>query len=83
MTAAEHFEWARARAMEYVACGDGADALASIVSDLSKHEETAGILSADLQMLAMGELMIGGAKGFGHFIEGIPAPYVPASAEGS
>lgn len=73
-TAAEHFAWARGRAMEYVEAGDGGNAMASLVSDLSKHPGTAGILTADLQGLFLGEVAIGGAVGARRFIEGIPAP---------
>lgn len=76
MNAAEHFAWARSRAMECIDLGDGGSALASLVSDLSKHEGTAQIMHEGLQMLAMGELLIGGARGLKGFIEGIPAPVV-------
>lgn len=41
MTRAEHLSWAKARALEYVAVGDVANAWNSIVSDLTKHPETA------------------------------------------
>ena len=43
MTREEHLEWAKARALAYMDRGDPADALASILSDLSKHDETAGM----------------------------------------
>lgn len=74
MNAAEHFAWARERATEYVEMGDGGTALSSLVSDLSKHEGTAGILTMDLQMLFMGEVMLAGAEGARRFIDGLPAP---------
>jgi hypothetical protein len=74
MTAAEHFDWAVGRAMEYVELGDGGAAMASLVSDLGKHEGTAGILTDGLQMLFMGEVIIGGAEGARRFIKGIPRP---------
>jgi hypothetical protein len=76
VTAAEHFDWAVGRAMEYVQMGDGGSAMASLVSDLGKHEGTAGILTDNLQVLFMGEIMIGGAQGARRFIEGIPRPVV-------
>jgi hypothetical protein len=76
VNAVEHFEWARNRAMEYIEFNDGGGALASLVSDLNKHPGTADILSADLLMLATGELLIGGARGLRGFIEGIPSPVV-------
>lgn len=74
MTGREHFDWAVGRAMEYVEAGDGANAMASLISDLGKHEATAGILTPDLQTLFMGEVLIGGVAGARRFIEGIPAP---------
>lgn len=42
MNRAEHLQWAKDRALEYVESGDTAGALASMLSDLSKHEDTAG-----------------------------------------
>lgn len=74
MTAAEHFDWAVGRAMEYVELYDGANAMASLASDLGKHEGTAGILTQDLLFLFAGEVAIGGAKGAQRFIEGLPRP---------
>lgn len=40
MTRAEHLAWAKARALEYLDRGDAANALASMISDLGKHDET-------------------------------------------
>jgi hypothetical protein len=74
MNAAEHFDWAIDRAMEYVEMGDGGNALASLISDLGKHEGTAGILTLDLEGLFLGEVIIGGAEGARRFIKGIPRP---------
>lgn len=74
MNAAEHFDWAVGRAMEYVEMGDGANAMASLVSDLGKHKDTAGILTPPLQGLFLGEVMLGGATGAKRFIEGLPRP---------
>lgn len=74
MTAAEHFDWAVGRAMEYVEMGDGGGAMASLLSDLGKHDGTAGILTADLNTLFLGEVIIGGASGARRFIEGLPRP---------
>jgi len=73
-SAAEHFAWARDRAMEYVEMGDGGAAMSSLVSDLKKHSGTAHILSSGLQTLFLGEVMLAGAHGARRFIEGIPAP---------
>jgi hypothetical protein len=35
----EHLEWCKQRAREYLAQGRCADAIASMMSDLSKHED--------------------------------------------
>lgn len=75
-TAREHFDWSIGRALEYVEMGDGCAALSSLTSDLNKHEGTAQILTPDLLMLFMGEVLIAGAAGARRFIEGIPAPAV-------
>ena len=42
MTRAEHLAWCKQRATEYVDRGDVDQAWTSIVSDLGKHEGTAG-----------------------------------------
>lgn len=74
VTPAEHFTWAQGRALEYVDMDQPGNALASLVSDLGKHESTAGILHPDLLMLATGELMLGGARGIRDFITGLAGP---------
>jgi hypothetical protein len=40
MTREEHLRWCKDRALEYVNSGNIDDALASMLSDLGKHEET-------------------------------------------
>lgn len=40
MTRAEHLQWCKDRAMEYVNRGDLLDAVTSMMSDLEKHPET-------------------------------------------
>lgn len=42
MTRQEHLQWCKDRALEYVKVGDNDSALASMLSDLAKHPETAG-----------------------------------------
>lgn len=74
MNAAEHFDFAVSRAMEYVDAGDGGDAMNSLISDFNKHPGTKGILTADLTGLFYGEVMLGGAAGAKRFIEGLPRP---------
>ncbi len=41
MDRAEHLAWAKQRALEYIDMGDTAGALASMMSDMGKHPETA------------------------------------------
>ena len=77
MDAAEHFDWAVGRAMEYVELGDGVTAMASLVSDFRKHDGTAHILD-NLMVLFIGEVTLGGATGARRFIEGLPRPAVSA-----
>ncbi len=40
MNREEHLKWCKNRALEYVDHGDNAQAYASFISDMSKHEET-------------------------------------------
>ena len=40
MDRAEHLQWCKDRAMEYVNAGDYNNAVVSMLSDLSKHPET-------------------------------------------
>jgi hypothetical protein len=51
MTRAEHLAWAKARALDYVEAGDLASAVASMISDLGKHDE---LRSIDLAVLKGG-----------------------------
>lgn len=74
MTAAEHFDWAIGRAMEYVEINEPGDAMASLISDLRKHPGTEHILTTDLIGLFVGEIMLGGTTGARRFIEGLPRP---------
>ncbi len=55
MTRAEHLAWCKQRALEYVDRGDTANAVASMISDLGKHEETQRHMGIELGiMLEMG-----------------------------
>jgi|EndMetStandDraft_4_1072995.scaffolds.fasta_scaffold887729_2 hypothetical protein len=40
MTRAEHLAWCKARALDYIASGDVQGAMLSVMSDLSKHDDT-------------------------------------------
>ncbi|QDY06133.1 hypothetical protein FJK98_02285 [Micromonospora sp. HM134] len=76
MTAAEHFAWAKGRALEYVDLDDPVNAMASLVSDPRKHEGTRAILHDDLLGLFAGEVRLGGVEGARRFIEGLAGPAV-------
>ena len=56
MTRLEHLEWAKGRALEYVDAGDGPNALTSMLSDLTKHDELRD--HAAIELTAM--MMVGG-----------------------
>lgn len=52
MTRQQHLEWCKKRAHEYLARGDLKNAVASMMSDLEKHPETA-VKSPALGMLGI------------------------------
>lgn len=62
MTRDEHMAWCKKRAMEYVEIGDYNNAVTSMLSDLSKHEETRASANGVLASLGMLELMKGPTK---------------------
>lgn len=69
MTREEHIEWCKTSALEYLDAGDVQNAIASMLSDLSKHDGTKHVADA---MGPMGLLIvmnhdIAGAR---RFIEG-------------
>lgn len=59
MTRAEHLQWCKDNAMEYVAMGDFQSAVASMLSDLGKHEETKASSQGVCAQIGMMELMRG------------------------
>ena len=71
MTRDEHLAWAKARALEYIAQGRGANAIASLAADLAGHEETAGHPAIEtMRLLADGPELSDPAK-LCRFIEGL------------
>jgi len=74
LTAAEHFAWAKGRALEYATAGNAGDAVASLTSDLNKHPGTSGILHPALLVLFTGEVLLDGSAGARRFIEGLAGP---------
>lgn len=72
MTRQEHLDWCKKRAMEYVATGDLLEAVTSMMSDLTKHPETAkssGVALA-LGLLAMQQAQSGDRAGVVRYIQG-------------
>ena len=53
MDRAEHLQWCKDRALEYVKMGDMSQAVASMTSDLSKHPETASHPAIQLGTMMM------------------------------
>lgn len=51
MTRAEHLAWAKGRALEYADQGETANAMASLISDLNKHEGTRGHTGVELMTM--------------------------------
>jgi hypothetical protein len=56
MTRAEHLQWCKDRALEYVNAGNLDEAFASMASDLRKHDELANHSGVQLGMM----LLMGG-----------------------
>lgn len=69
MNRAEHMRWCKKRALEYLDAGQVADAIASMMSDLTKHPETAG-LNSTLGMLGLLYAQTNDKDGARRFIEG-------------
>ena len=69
MTRQEHLEWCKERAREYLDQGDIVNAIASMLSDLSRHDETRGI-GEKLGQLGLLYAMNHDLPGARRFIEG-------------
>lgn len=70
MTRAEHLNWCKQRALEYVDTGDLAQAWASMASDLGKHEETAGHSAIQVGTMMMFNGQLSSGPEMQKFIEG-------------
>lgn len=68
MTRAEHMRWCKERAREYLNGGDAKEAVASMLSDLTKHPETADLVQGPLGML--GALSASNLEEARRFVEG-------------
>lgn len=58
LSRAEHLQWCKDRALQYVDAGDIENAYASLASDLGKHPETEGhaAIGFGIMMLMSGQL---------------------------
>jgi hypothetical protein len=71
MTRAEHMQWCKDRAMEYVNRGDLVGAVASMISDLDKHPGTSFRPNTTLiAMWAAEQAIQGDTEGVKRFILG-------------
>jgi hypothetical protein len=68
-TRAEHVEWCKARAREYLDAGDPKNAFASMGSDMQKHPETRKAAQA-LMMLGVMHAAVGDIAGVRRWVEG-------------
>lgn len=59
MTRAEHLQWCKDRALEYVKVGNLQEAMASMMSDLRKHPETENHTGVQLGLA----ILMGGTYG--------------------
>ena len=69
MTRDEHLEWCKKRALEYLDSGDISNAVTSMLSDLSKHNELRGVADK-LGTLGMFYIINHDLPGARNFIEG-------------
>lgn len=67
-TRSEYVEWCKARARKYLDCGDLANAVMSMASDMDKREDTKA--PDALIMVGMLSVMNGDRAGVERFIEG-------------
>ncbi len=70
MTRAEHLQWCKDRALEYVEQGDLSGAYASMSSDLQKHDETRNHSAVMLGMRLMMSGNLSTPSKMRKFIEG-------------
>lgn len=68
LTRAEHLQWCKDRALEYLNQGDLLNAVTSMTSDMSKHPETK--ISQFLSVLGMLEVLDKNADGVRRWILG-------------
>lgn len=70
MTRAEHLQWCKDRAIEYVQKGDTNNAFASFQSDMSKHPETANHIALELGTMLLVSGSLSSVKQMSDWING-------------
>lgn len=70
MERAEHLEWCKTRALDYVDRGDLTNAFMSMLSDLHKHPETSNHIGIQLGMVQHMSGLLGTDKAMRNFITG-------------
>ena len=70
ITRADHLAWCKQRALQYVDAGDLDQAIASMGSDLNKHDETRGHIGMELAMMQMMSGLLSTPDQMRRFIEG-------------
>lgn len=70
MTREDHMKWCKQRANEYLAQGDIANGVTSMLSDLQKHPETALPAGSPLGMLGMMAIQSGNISEARRFVDG-------------
>lgn len=70
MTRTEHLEWCKKRAHEYLDRGDITNAVTSMMSDMTKHEETKFAVEGVLGQLGMLAVMSGDRNEVRRYIDG-------------
>lgn len=69
-TRQEHLNWCKKRALQYCDAGDISQALASMGSDLNKHDETRGHSAVGLGLQMMTGGMLSTPEQMAEFIRG-------------
>lgn len=70
MNREEHMKWCKERALAEIDRGDLSGAVASMASDLTKHDETKAVANPSLMMLGMMDAAAGNSDGVRRWIEG-------------
>lgn len=69
-TRADHLDWCKARALEYLDAHDTQNAVMSMMSDLGKHDETAGHIGGELGAMMLLSGFLDRPDEVRHWIEG-------------